>query len=366
MEATDLLAREEEFKKLNKQLEKKTESLMKQIEHAMQKQDIFSEFSHNLTLSPHHISKKHYCDTPKSTPEQTTNNTPKSTPTIKKKKAPIKENNSNKEHDETESTKSNTNCDLNYINNTNSTKIICNCCAVSAKDRVHDDLEFLYAFVSVSVQENVLPQSFLKERATVENVCKFLSNKVQLMQEHIDKLQNTINKKASQCAAHLTKLAELESERMTLLHKTSTLQAAAADTRAKHQALMVKLEEKDRLYKEQRSETDKLASEAKRLRSKNASIEAKCATQEELIVSLKHQIDTAKISEKEFRDSTRSLSANHQNAISRLESRVKTLTTRNTRQEALILNLRKQIALLAATKAINAIESDYNTFLEAF
>lgn len=35
MEATDLLAREEEFKKLNKQLEKKTESLMKQIEHAM-------------------------------------------------------------------------------------------------------------------------------------------------------------------------------------------------------------------------------------------------------------------------------------------------------------------------------------------
>lgn len=35
MEGTDLLAREEEFKKLNKQLEKKTESLMRQIEHAM-------------------------------------------------------------------------------------------------------------------------------------------------------------------------------------------------------------------------------------------------------------------------------------------------------------------------------------------
>lgn len=35
MDATDLLAREDEFKKLNKQLEKKTESLMKEIENVM-------------------------------------------------------------------------------------------------------------------------------------------------------------------------------------------------------------------------------------------------------------------------------------------------------------------------------------------
>lgn len=35
MDSLDLLAREDEFKKLNKQLEKKTESLMKEIEHAM-------------------------------------------------------------------------------------------------------------------------------------------------------------------------------------------------------------------------------------------------------------------------------------------------------------------------------------------
>lgn len=35
MDSLDLLAREDEFKKLNKQLEKKTESLMKEIEHVM-------------------------------------------------------------------------------------------------------------------------------------------------------------------------------------------------------------------------------------------------------------------------------------------------------------------------------------------
>lgn len=35
MDTIDLLARENEFKKLNKQLEKKTESLMKEIENAM-------------------------------------------------------------------------------------------------------------------------------------------------------------------------------------------------------------------------------------------------------------------------------------------------------------------------------------------
>lgn len=35
MDSSDLLARENEFKKLNKQLEKKTESLMKEIENVM-------------------------------------------------------------------------------------------------------------------------------------------------------------------------------------------------------------------------------------------------------------------------------------------------------------------------------------------
>lgn len=35
MDATELLAREDEFKRLNKQLEKKTESLMKEIEQTM-------------------------------------------------------------------------------------------------------------------------------------------------------------------------------------------------------------------------------------------------------------------------------------------------------------------------------------------
>lgn len=35
MDSLELLAREDEFKKLNKQLEKKTESLIKQIEQSM-------------------------------------------------------------------------------------------------------------------------------------------------------------------------------------------------------------------------------------------------------------------------------------------------------------------------------------------
>lgn len=35
MDAVELLAREDEFKRLNKQLEKKTESLMREIEHVM-------------------------------------------------------------------------------------------------------------------------------------------------------------------------------------------------------------------------------------------------------------------------------------------------------------------------------------------
>lgn len=35
MDALELLAREDEFKRLNKQLQKKTDSLMKEIEHVM-------------------------------------------------------------------------------------------------------------------------------------------------------------------------------------------------------------------------------------------------------------------------------------------------------------------------------------------
>lgn len=45
MDSQDLLARENEFKKLNKELEKKTESLMKEIEHAM----VYFLISSNIT-----------------------------------------------------------------------------------------------------------------------------------------------------------------------------------------------------------------------------------------------------------------------------------------------------------------------------
>lgn len=42
MDAIELLAREDEFQRLNKQLEKKTESLMREIEHVMVGFYIFS------------------------------------------------------------------------------------------------------------------------------------------------------------------------------------------------------------------------------------------------------------------------------------------------------------------------------------
>ncbi|KAJ2938393.1 hypothetical protein O0L34_g13318 [Tuta absoluta] len=364
MDSVDLLAREDEFKKLNKQLERKTESLMKQIEQAMQKQDIFSEFSHNLTLSPYHTShntKKHCCNTPKTSSEEST---PIRTKSVTKKEKPVKKN-TNSEITLSASTKfenGTENC-TDCVKHCGK-RVTCDCCASDMRnERISEDLEFLYAFVSVSVQEKVLPPSFLKERSTVENVCKFLSSKVKLMQEQLNKLQNTINKKAKQCEVHLTHQAELESERMSLLNKCNNLTASTADMRAKYQAASKKLEEKDRLYKEQRSEADKLSSEAKRLRSKNASLEARCASLDDTVDNLRLQVEVAKKAEKDFRDSTRTLSASHQQIITKLETRIKTLTTQCQRQEKLIQNLRDQRSVLTADGALKALEKEYNAFI---
>ncbi|CAK1593574.1 unnamed protein product [Parnassius mnemosyne] len=291
MDSLDLLARENEFKKLNKQLEKKTESLMKEIENVMQKQDIFSDTPPNLriTPSPNNL-KKHCCDLTKTT---TPNSLHKSNKDIIKTKTKAKllavkldDNTSVQDKDQT---KYNSEC---------SKQVTCHHCLFDSNERMQNDLEFLYAFVSVNVKNNILPHSFLKERVTVESVCKFLSAKVQLMQEQLDKMQSTIDKKTQQCESHLTQQAELESERMTLLNKANSMRADTADMRAKVLTLQGKLDDKDRLYKEQRSTTDRLTSELKQIKSKNASLEARCASQEEAIATLKQQLEAARIAEK--------------------------------------------------------------------
>ncbi|CAH0717057.1 unnamed protein product, partial [Brenthis ino] len=348
MDTIDLLARENEFKKLNKQLEKKTESLMKEIENAMQKQDIFSEFSTNLTLSPiHKQTRKHCCNTPKvSTPEKTMQNS------LAKKEFPNKKKDTDKQENDIENSTDNV-----------KTKHICNCCILGENKKSNGDLEFLYAFVSVNVKDNVLPQSLMKDNITVESVCKFLAAKVKLMQEQMDKLQSNINKKTKQCEAHMTQLAELESERMSLLNKTNTMRSETADVKAKYGVLQSKLNEKDSLYKEQRSATDKLTIQIKSIKCKNISLEARCASQEEVIAKLKQEIQVAKMAEKEFRDSTRNLSSSHINEINRLETKIKILTTCIEKQMSLIDNLRKQNALLYTDGALKALEKDYCDFL---
>ncbi|CAH0599890.1 unnamed protein product [Chrysodeixis includens] len=365
MDSLDLLAREDEFKKLNKQLQKKTESLMKEIEHAMQKKDIFSEFSQTLTLSPIHTTKKHSCDAHKlnaSTPS------PTHTKPAQKKKTKIQnggQTNNHTEDSKFENETQNGGFEKNECNGKMTN--VCNCCFnVNMKDK-SGDAEFLYAFVAVNVKEKVLPESFLKDRPTIESVCKFLSSKVKLMQEQIDSLQRTIDKKASQCDGHLTQLAELESERMSLLNKANNLRAATADMKAKSMVLQAKYNDKDKQYKEQRSETDRLTCELKRYRIKCASVEAKAASQQETIDNLKQLLEIAKRSEKvsfkEFRESSRSLSSSHQSAISRLEAHIKTLNTRSDRQMALIDNLRRQNVLLTTDVAVKTIEKEYSDYL---
>ncbi|CAD0251391.1 unnamed protein product [Spodoptera exigua] len=356
MDSLDLLAREDEFKKLNKQLEKKTESLMKEIEQAMQKQDIFSEFSPNLTLSPVHTIKKHNCESHKPNTESPL---PLTKPAQKKKKPQT-----TPEHESGKIENGKQSPDVVSI--VTSEEVVpksfntCNCCANFNVGRIGDNDEFLYAFVSVNVKEKVLPQSFLKDRPTVENVCKFLSSKVKLMQEQIDRLQSTLDKKASQCDGHLRQLAEYESERLSLQCKMNSMSAATADMKGKNLVLLAKLNDKERLYKEQRTETDKLACELKRYRFKCASAEAKNEAGISYLTTLRRNAET---NSEDFRESSRNLSTSHQNAISRLEAHIKVLNTRSDRQMALIDNLRKQNALLATEGALKALEREYCDYL---
>lgn len=118
-----------------------------------QKQDIFSEFSTNLTLSPiHKQTKTHCCNTPKvSIPEKTIQNS------IAKKEIPSKK----KVTDIQESHIDSSTDDVK-------TKHICNCCILGENKKNNDNLEFLYAFVSVNVKDNILPQSLMKGKIYVK------------------------------------------------------------------------------------------------------------------------------------------------------------------------------------------------------
>ncbi|XP_068621986.1 testis-expressed protein 9 isoform X2 [Battus philenor] len=369
MDSLDIIARENEFKKLNRQLEKKTQSLMKEIEQVM-KQDMFPDFSHNVlsTPSPNNL-KKHCCESKVFSPntqnsqinkgnqlkiannrKETMHNAFKIN-TINDSKTRV----TNKEQYNCGPTKQS-------ISNA-SEQVICHNCVFDKNGRLSNDLEFLYAFVSININEKILPQSYSKEPITVERVCKFLASKIKLLDEQIAKMQCALDKKTRQCEGHLTQLAELESERMSLISKANNMRGETIETKSKYTALNNKMEEKESLYKEQRSINDRLTVEVKQLRSKNASLEARCVAQEDAVDTLKQQLEAARISEKEFRDSSRNLSASHNSAISRLEARVKQLTGCIDKQNALIVNLKQQIAVLTTEGALQSLEKEYNELL---
>ncbi|XP_028157043.1 testis-expressed protein 9-like [Ostrinia furnacalis] len=348
MDSLDLLAREDEFKKLNKQLEKKTESLMKEIEHVMQKQDFFSEFSHSLSLTPNSTPKRHQCHPPP--PERTINPIK---PAIVKRRT-IK----SPKHITVDETKN-----VSVEIKEEVRRVVCDCCLNNKKEKRDDSSEFLQAFVSVGVQERVFPQSFLKDNISVESICKFLSSKVKLMQDQIDNLQDAIDKKAIQCKAHLTQVAELEGERMSLLNKNNNLRSSAADAKAKCMGMENRLAEKDRLYKAQRSECDKLSREVQKLRSDTSAAAARHAAQNDALGRTTQQLEALKMEHQAFRDSTRSLAASHQSAISSLESKLKCLKSDIDKKNALIDTLRKHNALLSTEAALRALEKDYSNFL---
>ncbi|CAH2056623.1 unnamed protein product, partial [Iphiclides podalirius] len=230
--------------------------------------------------------------------------------------------------------------------------------------RLSDDIEFLYAFVAINVKDNILPQSFLKERVTVESVCKFLSAKVKLLQEQLTKMQTSLEKKGQQCDGHLAQLAELEGERMTLLNRANKAKADAAESKAKYMAIQGQLEEKERAHREQRGAADRLAAELKQARGRCGALEGRCAAHQGAEAALRHQLAAAEATHQEFRDSSRQLSASHEGAISRLEARIKQLTSCAQKQHALIDNLKMQNTLLTMQGATASLEAEYNDFLK--
>ncbi|CAG9573592.1 unnamed protein product [Danaus chrysippus] len=345
MDSEILLARENEFKKLNMQLEKKSENLLKRIENAVEKRDIFSDFLNNSTLTEKRSHKRGF--TKDNLRSKTENQIQKDDLNLEHRDLEVKERNEFKNgmHEK--------------LHTDDWLERKCDCI-----NKKNNDLEFLYAFVSVNVKNNVLPPSFLKDKVTVESVCKFMSAKVNLMQEQINNVQAAIDKKAKQYDKHMIQLAEYEAERLSLLNRDNNMKSEIADIKAKYSVMQNKLNDKERLYKEQRSVTDRLTNDLKQIKSRNTSVEARCASQEEVIATLKQQLETAKITEKELRESSRNISSSQQNAISRLEARVKALITTVDKQMALIHNLRKQNVMLQTEGALRAFEKEYCDFLK--
>ncbi|XP_013135909.1 PREDICTED: uncharacterized abhydrolase domain-containing protein DDB_G0269086-like [Papilio polytes] len=360
MDSQELLARENEFKKLNKELEKKTESLMKEIEHAMQKPDVFADLPHKLKLtpSPRNI-KKHCCDTRTLTPQ--------SADKQKKLNHPIL---NNKEKERLNHQKANTemkktgqnNCEIseNYYKNTVQ---MCHNCMFNENGSLNNDIEFLHAFVSINIDDKILPQTFLKERVSVERVCKFLAAKVKLLQEQVDKMQAALDKQSAQCAGHLAQLATLEGARLAQLSQAAAARAAAADARAKCAALQANLEEKERQWSEAVAQAGSAAGEARRAARRAEALRGRGEAQQRALDTLTRQLETAKMAEKELRDASRALSAQQQTARGQLEARCGELAAAARAHAALADNLRRQNALLAAHAHLHTLEDDYTAFL---
>ncbi|XP_013175645.1 PREDICTED: uncharacterized protein LOC106123784 [Papilio xuthus] len=363
MDSQDLLARENEFKKLNRQLEKKTESLMKEIEHVMEKQDIFKDVSHNLRLTPSPKTiRKHCCDSTRTlTPHSADKQKKLGNKTCNKQKERLnnyneKTNILNSYHQEQ------TNFDSNPQNNFNTVQM-CHNCMFNENGRLNNDMEFLHAFVSINVDDKILPQTFLKERVSVERVCKFLAAKVKLLQEQVDKMQAALDKKSAQCEGHLAQLAGLEGERLTQLSQANTARTAAADAKAKCAALQAKLEEKERQYAEARGSAERAGAEARRAGGRVGALQAQCHAHQQARDTLAQQLETARMAEKEFREASRALSAEQQRARGEAETRWRVLAGAAHSQAALIHNLRTQNALLAAHARLDTLDNEYTTLL---
>ncbi|GBP71156.1 Testis-expressed protein 9 [Eumeta japonica] len=354
MDSVELLAREEEFRKLNKQLELKTTRLMKEVEDVMQKPDFFVDFASSSLYSPARNQKpvhtRHCNDiTDRDNTKNVMNNeTPNAKPQSSIK--PLK-NNNNK----------NNNRGRNKLE-VNQMQKDCQCCT-HKRNQFMGSVEFLQAFIYVNVQDKVLPQAFLKESPGVEGVCKFLASKVKLMQEQMDRLQSVINEKTVQCQRHLTHCAELEGGHLQLVSKARNCEAEVTELRAKCNSLQNKLAEKQREHKEQKTEADRLTAEVKKLKSKLTQAEAKCTHHDDEAARLKQQIEVLKNTEKEFRAASRDHSASQMSAISSLETRNKNLTTAMMKLNELIDNLKKQNAILSANVMIEGLEKEYSKLL---
>ncbi|KPJ10620.1 hypothetical protein RR48_04565 [Papilio machaon] len=366
MDSQDLLARENEFKKLNKQLEKKTESLMKEIEHVMQKQDIFQDMSHNLRLTPSPKNiRKHCCDSTRTITPYSGDKQNKLGNSTSKNKQKDKLNNHNEKTNTLNSYRNQeqNNCDTIPQNNYNSTGQMCHNCMFNENGTLNNDIEFLHAFVSINIDDKILPQTFIKERVSVERVCKFLAAKVKLLQEQVDKMQAALDKKGAQCEGHLAQLAGLEGERLAQLSQTKAARAAAADARAKCAALQAKLDEKERQYMEARGCAERAGAEARRAESRAGALQAQCHAHQQARHTLAHQLETAKMAEKELRESSRALSAEQQRVRVELEARWRALAAAAHSQAELADNLRRQNALLAAHAQLDTLDNEYTALL---